>query len=121
MLSEERSRKYLQTPPQSVHLGRLGLLFIGGGGGFVPVVEQLVDALLVLLELLLDLDVGGGGPGGFVSVVEQLVDVLLELLELLVLDVGGGGLSGFDSVEHGVVPFVQPLTACLTVRFGRSP
>jgi hypothetical protein len=124
MLSEERSRKYLQTPPQSVHFGRLGLLFIGGGGGFVPIVERLVDVLLVLLELLLDLDVGGGGPGGFVSVVEQLVDVrleLLELLELLVLDVGGGGLSGFDSVEHGVVPSVQPLTACLTVRFGRSP
>jgi hypothetical protein len=52
MLSEERSRKYLQTPPQPVHLGRLGLMFVGGGGGFVPVVEQLVDVLPELLELL---------------------------------------------------------------------
>jgi hypothetical protein len=70
MLGEERSRKYLQTPPQSVHLGGLGLVLVGGGGSFVSVVEQLVDVLLELLELLLDLDVGGGGPGGFVSVVE---------------------------------------------------
>jgi hypothetical protein len=53
MFGEGISRKYLQTPPQSVHLGGLGVVLIGGGGGFVSVVEQLVDVLLLLLLVLL--------------------------------------------------------------------
>lgn len=53
IFGEGISRKYLQTPPQSVHLGGLCVVLVGGGGGFVSVVEQLVDVLLLLLLVLL--------------------------------------------------------------------
>ena len=65
-----KKQKILTNSSAVCTLSGLGLVLVGGGGSFVSVVEQLVDVLLELLELLLDLDVGGGGPGGFVSVVE---------------------------------------------------